>query len=69
MSSLGGLFAPERDALSAELYQARGNAAEANRVMAHLADTQPGLAWWLRMLAGGHGGFIKSFRNPVPPRR
>jgi hypothetical protein len=68
LSSLGGLFAPECNALKVELYQARGNTTEANRLMAELSESQPGLAWWLRTLAAGHGGYIATFRNPVPPR-
>jgi hypothetical protein len=67
LDSLGGLFAPERDALKAELYNARGDTAQARQLTDALARTHPGLAWWIHMVAAG-GGYVTSFRNPVVPR-
>jgi hypothetical protein len=67
LDTLGGLFAPERDALKAELYHARGDLVAAGQLTEQIARTSPGLTWWLRMLSAG-GGYVSSFRNPVVPR-
>lgn len=64
LDALGGLYAPERDALKAELYQARGDTARFRALREEVVGATPGLAWWMQMLDGG-GGYVASFRNPV----
>jgi hypothetical protein len=57
---LNGLYAPERDALKAELYHARGDEANYKRLRSQILLGTPGLAWWIRMIDEG-GAFLKSF--------
>lgn len=64
LDSLTGLYAPERDALKAELMQVQGSPASFERAREWVTANHPGLAWWMRMLTGG-GGYITSFHNPV----
>jgi hypothetical protein len=57
---LGGLYAPERDALKAELYDARGDRANYERLRARIASDAPGLEWWVRIIDEG-GAYLKTF--------
>ncbi len=57
---LTGLYAPERDALKAELYHIRGDEASYQRLRANTLQGTPGLAWWIGMIDQG-GGFLKTF--------
>jgi hypothetical protein len=56
---LTGLYTPERDALKAELYQARGDRDAYERLRQTILASAPGLAWWVHMMDGG-GAFVKS---------
>ena len=56
---LTGIYAPEQDALKAELFQARGDRDAYERLRQTILARTPGLAWWVRMLDGG-GGYVKS---------
>jgi hypothetical protein len=54
-------FAPEREALQAELYEARGEHA---RVIQLSSAAPAGLRWWFRMIEGGTG-FIRIFHTSM----
>ena len=58
---LTGLYAPEGQALQAELYQARGNTARYREIRARILLDTPGLGWWIQMIDGG-GAYLKSIR-------
>ena len=59
---LDGVYAPEREALKAELLEARGDAAGYRAVRSRILRDTPGLAWWMRMIDKG-GGYVKSLRD------
>jgi hypothetical protein len=59
---LAGLFEPERNALKAEIYHARNDIPEYNRMRTAILHASPGLAWWIRMLDQG-GAYLKTFRT------
>jgi hypothetical protein len=58
---LDGLYAPEGNALKAELYHARRDDANYQQLRARILRDSPGLAWWIRMIDQG-GAFLKSIR-------
>jgi hypothetical protein len=60
LDNLRGVYAPERDALKAELYGARGDDASYKRLRSETLASTPGLAWWFQMIDEG-GAFLKSF--------
>ena len=61
LNVLTGLYAPEGNALRAELYRARGDDAGYQALRSRILQETPGLEWWVRMIDGG-GAFVKSIR-------
>jgi hypothetical protein len=59
---LTGLFAPEGDALKAELHHARNDIEGYQHSKADVLRATPGLEWWMNMLDGG-GAYLKTFRR------
>lgn len=62
---LTGLYAPERLALQAELDHARNDEASYRQLRSQILQTQPGLAWWIRMIDRG-GAYLQTFRKDRP---
>lgn len=54
-------YAPERDALKAELYYLRGERTQYERIRDTVLKTTPGMAWWFRLIDTAGGAYVKSF--------
>ncbi|WP_437614882.1 hypothetical protein WMF20_16795 [Sorangium sp. So ce834] len=65
---LDGVYAPEAQALRAELYGARGDAARLAETAQLIRTTYPGLSWWIERIESGESeiGFVRACR--VTPR-
>jgi hypothetical protein len=55
------LLKPERDALKAELFHARGLSNDYTSLKNATMHATPGLAWWFKRIDAG-GGFLRSLR-------
>lgn len=66
LDAMEGLYRPEREALQAELYYARGDQEHYLQLRAKILRDSPGLAWWVRMIDEG-GAYLKTFRVEPSP--